>query len=413
MPEDALTALIRDLIATRGPLSVADYMELALQHPDYGYYRHGDPLGRAGDFITAPEISQMFGEMIGVWCAEVWRGMGAPKAFALVELGPGRGTLMRDALRATLKVKGFHDAMDLVLLESSATLREAQNRALAEHAPRHVDSLADCPPVPTIFIANEFFDALPIRQFEKGFQGWCERLVGTAKSQEFIGKDNQQGNGMPACAGMTGFRHDMPMGPDVTPAKAGVPFSYAHHKQDADSFLFMLSAPDPAYALLIPEDRRDAKPGAVYEVSFAALRIMRDLAQHLARHGGAALTLDYGAMEPAGVSTLQAISRHQRANVLGSPGSVDLTAHVDFGMLAVVSRKEGLAAHGAMAQGEFLEAMGIRLRAAQLKQRATPDQAKEIDAALLRLTDSSQMGTLFKAMAVSPQDLRDLPGFGR
>lgn len=385
MAHESLFGVLRELIEARGPLTVADYMELALQHPTFGYYKHGDPLGRAGDFITAPEISQMFGEMIGVWCAEVWRMMGAPKAFALVELGPGRGTLMKDALRATRKISGFHDAMDLILLESSETLREKQREALVEHAPRYVESLADCPAVPTIFIANEFFDALPIRQFEKGFQGWSERLVDIAKEHR--------------------------LAPLPYPPHEGE--GIAPRAVDAIGFAFTLSAPDPTYALMIPEDTRDAKPGAVHEVSLPALGIMRDISKHIAKNGGAGLMLDYGAMQPAGVATLQAVSCHRRADVFSDPGSVDLTAHVDFGMLAAVARKDGLATHGAIAQGEFLEAMGIFLRAAQLKQHATPDQAKDIDSALHRLTDSSQMGSLFKAMAITPPGLRDVPGFGR
>lgn len=360
MSDGALAALIRDMIAARGPMTIADYMELALQHPEHGYYRHGDPLGRAGDFITAPEISQMFGEMVGAWCAEMWRTMGTPKAFALVELGPGRGTLAKDALRATRKIAGFHDAMDLVFLESSKTLRDAQRDALADHAPRYAESLADCPAVPTIFIANEFFDALPIRQFEKGFQGWCERLVGLREER----------------------------------------------------LTFVLSAPDPAYALMIPEGKRDARPGAIHEVCLPALQIARDISRHISRHGGAALAIDYGATEAASVSTLQAVSRHSRADALESPGNVDLTAHVDFGMLAAVAKKEGLAAQGVIPQGEFLEAMGISLRAAQLKQRATPDQARDIDSALERLTGPAHMGALFKALAIIPQGVRDVPGFG-
>lgn len=359
MAEESLAALMRDMIAARGPMTVADYMELALQHPDYGYYRHGDPLGRAGDFVTAPEISQMFGEMVGVWCAETWRMVGSPTPFALIELGPGRGTLMKDALRATRRVPGFHDALDLVLLESSATLREAQRIALADHPPRYIESLADTPSMPTIFIANEFFDALPIRQCEKGFQGWSERLV-----------DWREGR-----------------------------------------FVFVLSAPDPAYALMVPEAKREARPGAVHEISPSALHAMREMSRHIAKHGGAALALDYGAMEPANVPTLQAVSRHLRAEVLEAPGSADLTAHVDFGMLAAVARKEELSVHGAAMQGDFLRAMGIELRAAQLKNRATPDQIKDIDSALHRLTDSSQMGTLFKALAIAPQGVGDVPGF--
>ncbi|HUY67866.1 MAG TPA: SAM-dependent methyltransferase [Alphaproteobacteria bacterium] len=355
----ALFGHIRSLIEKRGPMSLATYMELALQHPDYGYYRHGDPLGRAGDFITAPEISQMFGEMIGLWCAEAWRAMGKPAEFALCELGPGRGTLLADALRATAKIHGFHAALKLFLLESSVSLRAVQMEKLAAHQPVFVDSLASLPSMPALVIANEFFDALPIRQFENTAEGWRERLVTVA----------------------------------------------------GEEFEFVLSPPDPAFAMLIPADVRAAPAGTVHEASLPALALMRQLAARLVAHGGAALIIDYGYAAPPGESTLQALSQHRHADVLEKPGEVDLTAHVDFAALRHVAERQGARVFGPVGQGEFLQALGIEMRALQLKHNATPDQASAIDAALPRLCDPAHMGALFKAMAVVVPGLGELAGF--
>lgn len=334
-------------------------MRLALQHPEFGYYRHGDPLGRAGDFVTAPEISQMFGELIGLWCAEMWRLMGCPSDVTLLEMGPGRGTLMQDAMRATAKIPGFHEAVTLHLLESSATLRARQEERLAPHHPVYIESLAALPPKPLIAVSNEFFDALPVRQFEKSFQGWCERCVGFAES----------------------------------------------------GLVFTLTPPDEALKLLIPQTMHDAPPNAVYEISPAAVNAMRDVAQHVARFGGASLALDYGFVQPDGKPTLQAVRGHAYADVLKDPGEADLTALVDFGMLGRAAAAQGVTVYGPVGQGDFLRAMGIELRAEVLKRRATPEQVAAIDHALHRLTDAAEMGTLFKALAFSAKPVADMPGF--
>jgi len=358
-----LSAILRAHIEKTGPMPVADYMCLALQHPEYGYYRQGDPLGQGGDFITAPEISQMFGEMIGLWCADIWRQMGSPEQFVLLEMGPGRGTLMQDALRAIAKISGFHQALQLYFLESSETLREMQKEKLAAYNPQYIDTFsaanASLPPFPTIIIANEFFDALPIRQFEKSFQGWCERLVTIEK----------------------------------------------------DAFVFTLSKPDDALLLLIPEAMRDANPGTVFELSPASINLTRDLAKHIAQNGGAALIVDYGCAAPDGKPTLQAVADHRYANVLGNPGEADLTALVDFGMLQRAAVTEGTGTYGPVGQGEFLKALGIDLRADQLKLRATAQQASAIDSALRRLTHPAQMGVLFKALAITTSDITECAGF--
>lgn len=356
----ALPPHIAEIIKKRGPISIAEYMELALQHPEHGYYKKGDPLGLGGDFITSPEISQMFGEMIGLWCADVWRQMGRPSRLALAEFGPGRGTLMQDALRATAKISGFHDALNLFLLESSETLQATQHEKLAQHRPSYLVDATALPRLPTILIANEFFDALPIRQFEKTFQGWAERKVGLDENGKLA---------------------------------------------------FVLEPLDPAVMFVIAEGMKDAMPGTVYEISFAALTIMRDLARHLAQQGGAALIVDYGPVEPSGKPTLQAVSKHGSAEILDNPGDNDLTAHVDFAALKATALAQEALALGPIGQGEFLTTLGIELRAGQLKQNAAPEQAKEIDVALHRLTDPAEMGSLFKALAIASPPYKELPGF--
>lgn len=332
-------------------MPLARFMELALQHPSYGYYAAGDPLGGQGDFITSPEISQLFGEMIGLWAAEIWRLSERPASFALLELGPGRGTLMQDALRATAKVAGFHEAMRLYLLESNATLREKQTEKLAAYAPVYLDDLSDLPPVPLIAVANEFFDALPVRQYIRTLQGWRERLVDWN----------------------------------------GERFVFVHGQEDVP--------------LPLPADF------SFHEVSPQALALVQQLAESVAARGGAGLIVDYGYAVPAGHDTLQAVSHHESVPVLDRPGQVDLTAHVDFTALAIAAQKKGARPTGIAPQGDFLRAMGIELRAAQLKKAATDTQAKDIDSALNRLTDSFQMGVLFKVLAFSHPDLPSAPGF--
>jgi NADH dehydrogenase [ubiquinone] 1 alpha subcomplex assembly factor 7 len=355
----ALFAHIRTLIEKNGPISLARYMELALQHPEHGYYRRNDPLGQDGDFITAPEISQMFGELIGLCFAEAWKEMDRPEKFVLLELGPGRGTLMQDALRATHKMHDFHSAMHVYLLESNESLRGMQREKLAAYGPHYLDDPGTLPALPTFIVANEFFDALPVRQFENTEQGWRERLVTV----------------------------------------------------DGDELEFVLSKPDPAFLLFIPQELREAPIGTVHEASLPALALMRQLAQHVAQNGGAMLIMDYGYAAPPGKGTLQAASKHRQADVLERPGEVDLTAHVDFAALRHIAQGQGAVTLGPIGQGEFLQSLGIEMRALQLKYNASPDQARAIDAALHRLTDPSEMGVLFKAMAVVSPSLGSLAGF--
>lgn len=348
-----LEKLIRGIIDSQGALSLAAYMELALQHPQYGYYRTREPIGRKGDFITAPEVSQMFGEMIGVWCAEAWRKLGRPSPFALVELGPGRGTMMRDALRATAHVKGLHEALNLFLMESNAAMQSALKENLGSFAPRYITNGSELPPIPLLIIANEFFDALPVRQFEKTFNGWQERMVGV----------------------------------------------------ENDALAVVLRPLSDAENSLIPPALQKALPGTVFEFSLKAEALMREWASRLAACKGAMLIVDYGYAAPSGTATVQAVSKHAFTDILENPGEIDLTAHVDFEALGKAAKAAGCAVSAVMGQGEFLENCGIRIRAELLKKNASASQAAEIDSALSRLLDESQMGTLFKVMEIGGKEL--------
>ena len=353
-----LAAFLRDLIAKDGPITVARYMAEALGHPTHGYYITRDPLGAGGDFTTAPEISQMFGEMIGLWCVATWRRMGEPSSFALAELGPGRGTLMADALRAARLEPRFLAAAQLHLVETSPALREKQKAALAAHHPTWHADFGGVPDAPLLLVANEFFDALPIRQFERTADSWRERLVG----------------------------------------------------HDGEKFSFVLSPCEPDETL-----PAGAPIGAIAEISPASLHIARAVGERLARHGGAALAIDYGYVRTedsrAWGETLQALRGHRRHDPLEAPGQADLTAHVDFSALARAARDAGALTHGPLPQGLFLKALGIELRALRLARDATPEQRTAIDAALHRLTHADGMGLLFKTLLVAHPSLGAPDGF--
>ena len=343
-----LEIIIRNRVAAQGPISLAAYMDLALQHPDYGYYRVREPLGRTGDFITAPEVSQLFGEMIGVWCAEAWRNLGQPVSFALVELGPGKGTMMADIMRATAHVGGFHHAKSLYLIESDAKLRARQTEKLAPYRPQHIQDIAQIAAQPLIIVANEFFDAIPVRQFEKTFQGWAEKMVGIEK--------------------------------------------------DALSLtLRLLSEPEKN---MIPAPLREARPGTIYEFAPKAQSMLRDLGCALAAQKGAALIIDYGYSASSGASTVQAVSQHKYANIFESPGEIDLTAHVDFTLLSDLAKEAKLQVADVTGQGAFLKNLGIKIRADALKLHAAPAQITDIDKALDRLIGYDQMGELFKVLQI-------------
>jgi NADH dehydrogenase [ubiquinone] 1 alpha subcomplex assembly factor 7 len=358
----ALEKEIRRLIAAAGPMPVAEYMRLCLTHPQHGYYVTRDPLGTGGDFITAPEISQMFGELIGVWLAAVWAQMGAPENVRVVELGPGRGTLMIDALRAARVVKGFREAIVLHLVEISPALQKLQQQRLE---PLDVPilwhtTLDDVPGGPSLIVANEFIDALPIHQAVKQADGWRERAIE-------IGPDGK-------------FR-----------------FGLAR-----ETLLHFETS--------LPRALRQSPDGSIFE--WRADRIALELGRR-ARKDGAALILDYGHIKYALGDTLQAVAGHAYADPLSAPGEADLTAHVDFEALAQSAESIGGRIHGPILQRDFLLRLGIEQRAATLKTAATRDKALEIDLALSRLTMSGAqgMGELFKALAIADSKLGALPGF--
>ena len=347
-----LGGLIARRIALTGPISLADFMAEALGHPRLGYYRRALPVGAAGDFTTAPEISQMFGELLGAWLAERWLAMGRPSPVRLVELGPGRGTLMADALRATRGVPGFQAAIDLHLVDINAPLREAQRTVLQAYAPAWHERFDEVPPGPLLLVANEFFDALPVRQFHRTAKGWRERMVGLDEAG--------------------GLR--LALAPGATP-----------------------------FAALLP----DAPEGAEAELSEAGRALAGAIGARIAGDGGWALIIDYGLESAGRAGSLQAVRGHQGADILDRPGETDLSAHVDFAALAAAA---GVPAFGPVDQGEFLRRLGLPERAQALKRNAKAAQAHAIDAASARLIAPDQMGTLFRVLALG--DGRNAPPAG-
>jgi NADH dehydrogenase [ubiquinone] 1 alpha subcomplex assembly factor 7 len=326
-------------------------MAEALGHPAHGYYVTRDPLGARGDFTTAPEISQLFGESLAVWAIETWQRMGAPPRLQLAELGPGRGTLMQDLLRVAKAVPDFTAAAELHLVETSPALRAAQAERLDCYAPRWHDRFDIVPDdAPLLLIANELFDALPVRQFVRVGGAWHERLVGL--------------------------------------------------DEDGDGFRFVLAPGRSSLAAGIAP--ADAAEGSVFELSPASLSLMGAIAARLARGAGCALVIDYA----GGVGdTLQAVRNHARAEFLADPGESDLTAHVDFAALARAARESGAAVHGPLLQGELLQRLGIMARFDALRARATETQAKTLASGLTRLVSTDGMGSLFRAMAVATEGL--------
>jgi NADH dehydrogenase [ubiquinone] 1 alpha subcomplex assembly factor 7 len=357
----SLKARIAALIEAQGPMSVAQFMTISLLDPQHGYYATRDPLGAGGDFTTAPEISQMFGEMIGLWLVQAWSDQGCPKNPRLVELGPGRGTLMADILRTAKVAPEFLADLEVVLIEASPALQQVQADKLRgtgadiSWQAQFDDSLSDRP---LFLIANEFFDALPLRQYVKTDRGWCERMV-TALN---------------------------------------------------DDLTFAL-APVPVPPATIPADRENAPNGGVYETSPASIALAENIAAVIAAKGGAALIIDYGYAEAAGFSeTLQAVSGHRFADALAEPGEDDLSAHVDFGALAQAGRRGGARIFGPVTQGMLLANIGITDRAEQLMQ-SNPENAKDLLSATERLIGNEQMGKLFKALAFVPPAISDVAGF--
>ena len=335
---------IRHAIEINGPMGVDTYMSLAVSH----YYASRDPFGQNGDFVTAPEISQMFGELLGIWVADTWMKLGSPAKFQLVEGGPGRGTLMADILRATKRVEGFHEAVAIHLVETSPVLREIQEQSLADYAVTWHDDLTTLPADPIIFLANELFDAFPIRQFECRDGAWGERVIGLEDDALVWG---------------------------LQPAEIQLPLVN----------------------------------GVIKEISPVSLKFMNALANKIMNNKGAALIIDYGYDEISISDTLQAVKEHKYVPVLETPGEADLTAHVDF--LTLRSYAPEIAISGTVPQGAFLKNMGIDMRMERLKAIATPQQILDLQSGYVRLTADNQMGTLFKVLGLCHDPDIKLGGF--
>jgi NADH dehydrogenase [ubiquinone] 1 alpha subcomplex assembly factor 7 len=349
-------------IAAEGPLSVAAYMAIALHDPDAGYYATRTPIGAAGDFTTAPEISQIFGELVGLWLALAWERLGRPDSVVLAELGPGRGVLAVDLLRAAASVPGFRRALRLHLVEKSPHMRHQQERALAGSGAVWLERADDLPDGPLLLVANEFLDSLPIRQFVRRQKGWAERLVTSTPGGELVFADG--------------------------------PIS--------------LAAPH-----LVPERLRGAAPaGAVVEFCPAAVALAVALGRRFARRPGAALFIDFGDFPSRPRATLQAVRRHRPAAVLSRPGTADLSAEVDFAAFAEAARAAGGEVAGPVGQGRFLAALGAAARLEALAARAAPAQRQALAQGLARLVEPAQMGELFKVLAVTSPGLGVAAGFG-
>ncbi len=357
-----LLSEIKRLIKSSGPIPVWRYMELCLMHPSHGYYLSRDPLGREGDFITAPEVSQMFGELLGLWAASVWKAVGSPPLLRLIEMGPGRGTMMSDALRALRVLPPLYQALSIHLVEVNPVLRDKQKAALS--GSRNItwhDTIDDVPDGPSVIFANEYFDVLPIHQAVKGENGWHERTV---------------------------------------------------ELDDSGRLAFgAASDPIPRFEVLLPSWVRAAPVGAVFEWRPDA-EIMK-IASRVRDQEGAALIIDYGHLRSDAGDTFQAIARHHFTDPLKDPGEADVTAHVDFQALARAAEDLGAAVHGPVPQGDFLKRLGIETRAISLMAKATPEVSSDIAGALKRLVGggSSGMGQLFKVLAISEPNLTTLAGF--
>ncbi len=344
-----LEAAVKKTIQNEGPITIERYMQIVLQDPEHGYYRIGDPIGRTRDFCTAPEATQLFGEMMGVWCVDAWQRMGKPDPFVLLELGPGRGTLMNDLLRFTEPLTGFHKALRLRLFDSNATLREIQKQKLARFKPQHLEDLAQLEPLPTLFIANELFDNMPIRQFTKTEDGWQETLVGLEGGKLALVK--------------------------------------------SASTAFM---PNPLAAAHI----KSPKAGNVYEISEMSQAIVSRLALHIVHWVGAGLIVDYGYTSPSGSGTLDAWHRSRPTSILAKPGKTDVTADVDFSALASAAKRQG-AQTILMSQGEFLLNLGTNSRVEALKQNQSATVQKRLDESFDQLVSSEKMGELWKVMIIN------------
>lgn len=363
-----MTSALKDRLIAKikaeGPLTIAEYMTICLLDPVHGYYPTRDPLGSDGDFITAPEISQMFGEVIGLWCIQTWQDMGRPATVQLIELGPGRGIMMSDILRAAKLDKDFLTAAQVTLIEASPALEAVQGKTLG-NSPCPISwapSLEKAPKGPAIIIGNEFLDCLPIRQFIQkdrfaGRAGWQERMVAL--------------------------------------------------EDDALRFGISPAAISESLQAILPEAQEDAKNDELLEVCPASAQIIDQLKQRFETDRGRALFIDYGPAETEFGDTLQALKRHEKVGVFSDPGNTDLTARVDFGALIELAKAVDLSVTNAVPQREFLSKLGLEMRAIALS-RARPDSKEKIARQLHRLTGTDEMGELFKAICFQSDNL-DLP----
>lgn len=359
-PTDLALDLARR-IRGEGPIPVSDFMTAAVE----AYYAQGDIFGRDGDFTTAPEISQVFGELIGLWCAVTWQALGCPRPLQLIECGPGRGTLMKDILRtASETVPDFINSLEIHLVEQSAALRRLQKEALAAYTVSWHDNLADVPSGPMILVANEFLDALPIEQYVKTPSGWCQRLVGL----ENTGRETDPG------------------------------FAFETSPLPADK-----SPPAPL-------DNGTAD-GSIWETSPAADETVKEISQRCVNGPGAALIIDYGYTEHGLGDTLQAVSRHNYHPVFDDIGAADLTAHVNFTAVAGTARIAGASVFGPVTQGHWLRQLGATVREAQLTAGRGEADAAAIKSGIRRLIEPEGMGDLFKVIALTDSSSRQLEGF--
>lgn len=352
-------------IARTGPLTVADYMAECLFNPEHGYYTRKNPFGAEGDFITAPDISQMFGELTALWLIETWKAMDRPSEFCLCEIGPGRATWMSDILRTVQKAEPeFAGAAQILLIEKSPRLIEVQQTALAAHADQinWVAGIDHLPSVPTLLIANELFDALPTRQYVKTGSEWIERVV-AQKDDELI---FTTGTGA--------------IDPNTLPLSAAV-----------------------------------ADEGAIFEYAPAREALAQEIASHITSTSGAALFIDYGHQKSELGDTLQAVRAHKQESVFANPGDADLTSHVDFEALNIAAKAGGAATFPVITQAAFLLGLGLIERAGILGTNKDEKTQREISAAVNRLAGNGagQMGDLFKVMCLTSKDLAPAPPFNK
>ena len=346
--KDPLIDKIKRQIISEGPIGIVEYMSICLGDAGAGYYTTATPFGRDGDFVTAPEISQMFGELIGIWCVTMWRNMGKPTCFNLVEMGPGRGTLIEDLLRAATIDAGFSKAVQVHLVEISAALRQQQAKVLSKFAVeiKWLDVVQDVGPLPTIFIGNEFLDALPFRQYVKVGQQWVERVVGVENDQ--------------------------------------LVFSFGNGLLDPSN---------------LPAGHDDQADGTIFEISSAREAVVEYISQHLNEHNGAALLIDYGHIENGFGDTFQAVAKHEFVDPLFNPGQVDLTSHVNFS--AFEKYFSSRSNFTLTTQTEFLLGIGLLERASGLRRGKSKEEQQEIEQAVERLAGLDTMGALFKVLVAA------------